>query len=169
MKATGVLLDGFSRIADVVHTLAKGLTEAQLEYRPGTDANSIGWLIWHLSRVQDDHVAGVADTEQVWAADGWADKLGLDIDTGRIGYGDDSDEVAEIRGVSAAMLLGYFDAVHAATVKYLETLDDSDLDQVVDRRWDPPVTLSVRLVSVLSDDLQHAGQAAYVRGLLPGE
>jgi hypothetical protein len=37
---------------------------------------------------------------------------------------------------------------------------------VVDASWDPPVTLGVRLVSVISDDLQHAGQAAYLRGMI---
>ncbi len=41
-----------------------------------------------------------------------------------------------------------------------------DLDRVVDKRWNPPVTLGVRLVSILNDDVQHVGQAAYVRGLL---
>jgi hypothetical protein len=41
----------------------------------------------------------------------------------------------------------------------------ADLDRVVDKRWDPPVTLGVRLVSVVDDDAQHVGQAAYVRGL----
>ena len=45
-------------------------------------------------------------------------------------------------------------------------LTDADLPRVVDERWDPPVTLGVRLVSVISDCLQHAGQAAFVRGIL---
>ena len=56
-----------------------------------------------------------------------------------------------------------------ATVAYLATVAPEDLDRVVDERWDPPVTLGVRLVSVLSDDLQHAGQAAYARGLITSE
>jgi hypothetical protein len=69
-------------------------------------------------------------------------------------------------GVTAENLLGYLDAVTAATRSYLEGLSEDDLDRVVDENWDPPVTLAVRLVSVISDDLQHAGQAAFARGVL---
>ena len=71
-----------------------------------------------------------------------------------------------MRVPSAQLLLDYAGAVHERTTQFLRSLTDEDLDLVVDRRWDPPVTLGVRLVSVLADDLQHAGQAAYVRGLL---
>ena len=59
--------------------------------------------------------------------------------------------------------------MHARTVAHLAGLSEADLDRVVDERWDPPVTLGVRLVSVISDDLQHAGQAAYLRGLVTSE
>jgi hypothetical protein len=71
-----------------------------------------------------------------------------------------------VRGVSAELLAGYYDDVHATSTAYLRERTDDDLDRVVDERWDPPVTLAVRLVSVLADDLQHAGQAAYLKGLL---
>ena len=59
--------------------------------------------------------------------------------------------------------------MHAATASYVAGLAPEDLDRVVDERWDPPVTLAVRLVSVISDDLQHAGQAAYARGFVTSE
>ena len=48
----------------------------------------------------------------------------------------------------------------------LTRFTEADLERVVDTSWDPPVTLGVRLISVISDDLQHAGQAAYAAGLL---
>jgi hypothetical protein len=67
---------------------------------------------------------------------------------------------------SADLLIDYAGAVHDQTMDYLRGLSDDDLDQIVDTRWDPPVTLGVRLISVLSDDLQHVGQAALLRGLL---
>ena len=66
----------------------------------------------------------------------------------------------------AALLLGYYDAVHEQTLRYLDGIGEADLDRIVDRRWDPPVTLGVRLVSVADDDIQHAGQAAFVRGVV---
>jgi len=122
-------------------------------------------LIWHLARVQDDHIAGVAGTEQAWVADGWNDRFGLPFDAGAIGYGQSSDEVGRVQIDDPQLLIDYFDAVHARTLDYVAGLTDADLDRVVDTRWDPPVTLGVRLISVIEDDLQHVGQAAYVKGV----
>jgi len=115
--------------------------------------------------VQDDHVAEVAGTEQVYTAQGFAQRFALPFDDRETGYGMDVEDVARLRA-EAVTLLDYHRAVHAATATYLRTLSDGDLDRVVDEQWDPPVTLGVRLVSVVTDDLQHAGQAAYVRGLV---
>ena len=56
--------------------------------------------------------------------------------------------------------------MHEQTLQYLDGIGEADLDRIVDRRWDPPVTLGVRLVSVADDDIQHAGQAAFVRGVV---
>ncbi len=166
MRTAELLEDGLSRVREVVHDVVRGLTAVQLAYRPGPDANSICWLIWHLTRVQDDHVSEVADTEQVWTGDGWSARFGLPFDASATGYGQNSADVAKVRVASGDLLTGYFDAVHAKTLGFVRTITDADLDRIVDERWDPPVTLGVRLVSVIDDDAQHAGQAAYVRGLL---
>ncbi|UAK31792.1 DinB family protein [Nocardia asteroides] len=160
-----VLTDAYERIKEVVHEAVDGLAEDDLGYRMDPGANSIAWLIWHLARVQDDHIADVAGTEQVWTAQGWYDRFGLPIDESATGYGDRPEGVAVIRA-SAQLLAGYFDAVHEQTLRFVRGLGDDDLDRVVDSRWDPPVTLGVRLVSVISDDLQHAGQAAFLRGVV---
>ncbi len=165
MNEAEVLADAFDRIKGSVHNTVHGLTDEQLAYRIDGRSNSIAWLVWHLTRVQDDHVAGVADREQVWIADGWVARFGLPFDERAHGYGHGSDEVAAVR-VPAQLLLDYYDAVHEQTLAYLATLSGADLDQVVDEGWDPPVTLGVRLISVVNDDLQHVGQAAFVRGLL---
>ncbi len=164
MTSADLLADAFGRIREVVHEAADGLSPDQLALRPGGQANSIAWLIWHLTRVTDDHVADAAGTGQAWA-DGWAARFGLPLDIADTGYGHGSGEVAAVRVASAELLTGYHDAVIEQTTRYVRGLADADLDRIVDRRWDPPVTLGVRLVSVISDDLQHAGQAAYVRGL----
>jgi uncharacterized damage-inducible protein DinB len=166
MTSAQLLTDAFDRIQEVVHGAAGGLTAAQLAHRPAGGANSIAWLVWHLTRVQDDHVADAAGTAQVWTDDGWAERFALPLGTSDTGYGHTPDEVAAVRVESADLLTGYHNAVHDRTVRYVAALTDGDLGRIVDRAWDPPVTLAVRLISVISDDLQHAGQAAYVRGLL---
>ena len=165
MTLGDLLTDAFGRIRGVVHDACDGLTEDQLAFRPAGQANSVAWLVWHLTRIQDDHVSAVAGTEQAWTAQGWADRFGLPYSPDDTGYGQSSEQVAACR-VAARLLTGYHDAVYRNTVGYVADLTDADLDRVVDRAWVPPVTLGVRLVSVISDDLQHAGQAAYLHGLV---
>lgn len=166
MHAKDILIDGFSRIQEEVHAAVEGLTLDGLHHRPGTGANSVAWLVWHLTRVQDDHVAGAFGLDQVWLTQDWEKRFGLGLKPHDIGYGHTSAQVDQVRVDSADLLTGYYDAVHTQSLQALRGLAAEDLDRVVDERWDPPVTLGVRLVSVLSDDLQHAGQAAYVRGLV---
>ena len=168
MTPAELLIDAFERISNTTTAAVDGLTDDQLVARPVPEANSIAWLVWHLARVQDDHVADVAGTEQVWIAQDFVTRFDLPFDSGATGYGMNSEEVGHVR-VGAELLADYVRAVQEATVAYLATLAPEDLDRIVDERWDPPVTLGVRLVSVLSDDLQHAGQAAYARGLITSE
>ena len=166
MTSSELLIDAYGRIREVVHRAVEGLSSHDLAARLDDEANSIAWLVLHLTRVQDDHVAGVANIEQVWTSRGWADRFGLPIAHASIGYGHTSREVAAVQVDSVELLTGYHDAVHEQTVGFLRGVSDADLGRVVDDAWDPPVTLGVRLVSVVSDNLQHAGQAAFIRGVL---
>jgi uncharacterized damage-inducible protein DinB len=166
MRTADLLADAFGRVRYEVHQCVDNLGPDDLAYRPDGAANSIAWLIWHLTRIQDDHVADVAGTEQVWTADGWADRFDLPFLASATGYGHGSAEVAAVQPKSGEVLTAYHDAVYQRTLRYLPGLTDQDLDRVVDKSWDPPVTLGVRLISVISDDLQHVGQAQYLRGLL---
>ena len=166
MEVGALLLELYGRIPPLVEEAVGGLEAGQLAQRPAPEANSIGWLVWHLARVQDHHVAEILDAPQVWAGGGWAGRFGLDPDPSNTGYGHSSADVAAVRPESAAALTGYLAAVDARTRTMLAGLAPDDLDRVVDRAWDPPVTLGVRLVSVADDSLQHVGQAAYVRGIL---
>jgi hypothetical protein len=160
--AISILSDAFGRIQELVEQVTDGLTDQVACYRPDPQANSVAWLVWHASRVQDDHLADAAGTEQVWPR--WRDKFGLPFDDLETGYGQSAEEVGKV-AVSANLLMGYHREVHEATLRYVQGLTSEELERVVDNSWDPPVTVGVRLVSVLSDCQQHLGQAAYVRGL----
>jgi hypothetical protein len=164
MVTNELVIDAFERVKEVVHETVEGLAVEGLMFRPTESANSIAWLIWHLTRTQDDHIADAARKEQVWS-DGWYEQFGLPFEKSATGFGHTPSEVGTVQA-DAKLLLGYYDAVHAVTIAYVGSLQAEDYEKAVDERWDPPVTLTVRLVSVLSDELQHAGQAAYIRGLL---
>jgi hypothetical protein len=163
-----LLVDGFGRIRENVAGVLNGLTAEQLAYRLDADANSVSWLVWHLTRIQDDHLAGAFGVPQVWLADGWAQRLGLPPTMRDHGYGHNADQAGAVaKAPPASGMLGeYHEATYAQTIKLVSGISDGDLDRVVDTRWTPAVTLGVRLVSVLDDDMQHVGQAAYVRGIL---
>jgi hypothetical protein len=157
-----ILVDAFGRVRELVTDLTDGLTDEIASYRPDPAANSIAWLIWHLSRVQDDHLADLAQVEQVWPE--WRDRFGLPFSAWATGYGHSPEDVAAVR-VSSGLLGGYHQAVHELTLHYVDGITAAELDRIVDTSWDPPVTAAVRLVSVIGDTMQHLGQAAYVRGL----
>lgn len=166
MTPSELLADAFDRIREEVHGVVADLSPGALTTRPAPSANTIAWLLWHLTRVQDDHVAELAGTEQCWTAEGWCERFDLPFDRKETGYDQDSETAANVRVDSADKLVGYHDAVHARTLAFLQTTSDADLEAIVDDRWDPPVTLGARLISVIADDLQHVGQAAYARGIL---
>jgi uncharacterized damage-inducible protein DinB len=166
MTSADLLVDAFGRIRESVHAAVADLTPEQLAFRIDGSANSIAWLVWHLTRIQDDHIAGVAKTEQIWVSGGWVERFGLPFDRLAHGYGHSSADVSAVQVESADLLTGYHDAVCEQTIRYVGGLTDADLPRIVDERWDPPVTLAVRLVSVIADDLEHAGQAAFIRGVI---
>lgn len=169
MKSNDLLLDAFGRIRETVEATLEGLDDGPLDdgpmtRRPAGTGNSIAWLIWHLSRVEDAQVAAAAGLEEVWTSQDFVGRFGLPLSKRDTGYGHSSSQVDSVRA-GPELLLEYYDAVHRQTVEFLETLGDEDLDRIVDTSWDPPVTLGVRLVSTIADCLQHVGQAAYAKGL----
>lgn len=164
--ARELLRDSFTRLIEHVDELADGLTDELSSWRPTPEANSIAWLIWHSARQQDVQLADIAGAEQVWIRDGWRDRFALDLPANDMGYGHTAEEVGKVHA-SAELLVGYYRAVHKSTLEYIASVNGDELKRVVDERWDPPVTASVRLVSIVDDAAQHLGQAAYVRGIAP--
>jgi hypothetical protein len=162
-----LLTECFSRIAEGVPAVLDGLDEDRLGLRIDGAGNSIAWLVWHLTRVQDDHLADAFGTEQVWIDDGWHERFALPLEPEDTGYGHGPDQVASVRA-SGALLAGYHAAVFERTTELLAGITPERLDEVIDERWTPPVTRGVRLVSVIDDDAKHLGQAEFARGLLPG-
>jgi hypothetical protein len=164
METSELLTDTFGRIRELYTDIATDLTPEAAHRRPEGQGNPVVWLLWHTARVQDDHIAGLSGGIQAWH-DGWAERFGLPFDEGDIGYGHSSEDVAAVRVERLEELVDYHEAVHRLALEYVERADADELGRVVDRRWDPPVTAGVRLVSLIADCLQHLGQAAYVKGM----
>jgi len=168
VETNEILIEVFGRVAEHVHNAVDGLDAEQLATAPVPGSNPIGWLVWHLTRVEDAHIAELLEADQVWTTGDVAARFGVDADPENSGYGHTPEQVAAIRPDGPGALLDYFEAVSARTRSYLEGVTATDLDRIVDERWDPPVTLGVRLVSIADDEVQHGGQANYARGMLLG-
>ena len=166
MEVNELLVDLFERINEHVHEAVDGLDVEALTTPPEPGTNPIGWLVWHATRVQDHHIAELLEQEQVWISGKWAPRFGVAADPDNTGYAHSWSDVMAIRPDSADAVIEYYEAVAERTRGMLETTTANDLDRIVDTRWDPPVTLGVRLVSIFDDDIQHTGQATYARGLL---
>jgi uncharacterized damage-inducible protein DinB len=170
MKCHDLLMDGYTRISQVLERAVNGLSVDDLKWQPRPDANNIGWLAWHLTRVQDDHIASLMGEEQLWVQDGWHAKFNRPADSSDRGFGHTPEQVTAFQSPEAETLLSYHQAVSERSKRYLLTLSETDLDRELNEpQYQPLPTVGVRLISILADNLQHAGQAAYVRGLLQGK
>ena len=166
MDATRLVEQSLARIQAGFNRILEGLTEEQLVYRPSPTSNSIAWLLWHLTRVQDHHISDLLGEDQVWVSQNWCEKFNLPPDSTNTGYGHGPDEVAGIKG-DAQAFLGYYGSVFESSQRLLNNLSPEELDIELDEpRYNPLPTIGVRLVSIISDNTQHVGQAAYLRGLI---
>jgi uncharacterized damage-inducible protein DinB len=164
MESKDLLVEAYSHITRIVHQAADDLSQEQLAYRPEDGANSIAWLVWHLTRIQDSHLSNVIQLEEAWLTEDWSERFGM-AGSASIGFGDGPEEVAAMRP-PRAILLGYHDRVAGRVLDYLPTVDAEELDRIVDTNYDPHVKAGIRLMSVVQDNTQHAGQARYLRGMI---
>lgn len=170
--AIALLRDGFTRVHEGIEGLLAEADPRMLGFRTGENSNSAAWLLWHLTRVQDDHFADLvhaldpgSSTEQRWIDNDWVSRFDLPYSRLDTGYGHNSEQVAAIGMPGTGNLRGYHQDVHEETLKVLGSLSEADLGVVIDTHWDPAVTVAMRLISVLGDTTSHLGQAEFLRGV----
>jgi hypothetical protein len=170
MKWQELINDGYGRVLEALEEALNGLAPDDLDWQPRSDCNTMGWLAWHLTRVQDDHVADLIMEDQLWIKDGWHAKFDRPPDSKDIGWGHTPEQVSAFRSPDVEILLDYHRVVLERTKRYIGRLSVEDLDRELNEPWFQPLpTVGVRLISILGDGLMHAGQVAYIRGLLKGK
>jgi hypothetical protein len=162
-----LIIDIYERTYKVLESVLEGLTTDDLNKQPDPDCNSIGWMTWHLTRGRDRAISDLLGEPQLWIKDGWHGKFNRPADPGDTGFGHSSEDVVAFKSPDSATFLAYHKAVLERSKSFISDLAEADLE----RKLDSPVFPSVgaRLTGNISDNLQHAGQAAYVRGLLKGK
>lgn len=165
-----LMADGYNRIPEYLEKVLKGLTQEELDWQPRPDCNSIGWLVWHLTRQQDAQVSALLGEEQLWIKEKWHSRFNRPADPKDMGFGDSPEQVKAFQSPDSQTLLEYNRAVVHRTQQYFFNISKEDLDRELNEPWfQPTPTVGVRLVSILDDSVKHAGQAAYLRGLIQGK
>ena len=167
MEFQQLLVWVFKRVSEVLEKALEGLTKDELRYMPTTDCNSIGWLTWHLTRAQDSIISRFMEKEQLWISDKWYSKFNRSADSTDSGVGHSSEEVSNFQSPDTKTLLDYHHAVLKQTDEYINRLSTSELEREVDNLSRP--TVGLNLAALISDNLQHVGQIAYLRGMLKGK
>ncbi len=166
MEQHEVIADALERGRGVLHRALDGMSDEALAFRPAEHTNPIGWLAWHIARVEDMHVADLIEEGQLWTDGGWHQKFEMPADARDFGTRQTLDQVNAVRAPNAELLLAYYDAVATRTDAYLGALTSADLDRVLDEpQFQPLPTVGVRLNSLVHHAAHHAGQIDYLRGL----
>ena len=140
-----------------------GLTSEELAWQPAPDANSIGWILWHMVRVEDMWIQFFAQFQtELWETEGWHEKFGLP--TRDNGFGHTAEQVNNFPGVDLEQFLQYRAAVRASTLAYLDTLNPDDM-ATVPRERRPEMSLGAMFRQIIGEMYQHVGHIAYLRGL----
>ncbi len=148
-----------------LHVALDGATAEQLAYRPAGESNTIAWLVWHLTRIQDRIVASLSNQDELWVTQGWHDKFGRPADSNDNGMRHDDQQVLSIQPESPELLWNYYNAVSSNAARVLATFSPADLDKPVDPA-NPETRVGDRLRICVLDNVSHAGQAAYLRGVI---
>ncbi len=164
MEWQQLITDIYERIGQILEKALDGLTLDDLNQQPHPDCNSMGWLTWHLTRSQDRAIADLTGDEQLWVTDKWHARFNRPADPKDTGFGHSSKDLAAFKSPDVRILLEYHRAVLERSKHYISNLLATDLGRELNNPRFPMV--GVRLGGVISDNLQHAGQVAYLRGLL---
>ena len=169
MSATETAMEALRRNWGMVDKALEDVDDAMLGDRPNDESNSMGWLLWHMSRIVDRFVhTWCQEAPQVWISGGWHEKFGLDDDLNNTGGGWTKEQVAAWQLPPKESVLGYYEAVKGAATKYFESLSQSDLDRQLEIPPRPPNSIATFLGIVVFDNCVHGGQIAYLRGYYKG-
>ena len=169
MKLPQFAIGVLERAEQAMFKALDGLSSDELHWQPALGSNSIGWLMWHLTRVQDRALSAMEEKEQAWTAEGWHAKYGRAADPEDRGARDTPEQVAAFQPPDVETLLAYYNAVGVLTHRFLNGLALADLERPVPGlRPGEMVPLASRLMLIMDDNLQHMGQVAYLRGLIRG-
>lgn len=177
MAVTAFIEDLLEESKRRLYRMLRDLTPEELAWRPAPEANSIGFIVWHLARVEDRWLAGFAldHITERWIRDGWAARFNLPKSDTGVGFTLEQVDDLHKHMPPIAEVCAYFDVVREDMLTYLRGLSDADLDQAPSRAPFPEVgtlppnfTIGRMFRQLIGEYNQHLGQVGYLRGLQRG-
>ena len=157
------IVDALAREQELLLEAVQDLTPEELGWRAGPEANPIGWILWHMIRVEDMWFQFFVQRKtEIWERDGWNETFGLP--TRDNGFGHTQEQVADFPVLDLAALLRYGEAVRQATLEYLKTMGPEDY-AVVPREQRPEMSVGAIFRQIIGEVYQHQGHIAYLKGL----
>ena len=170
MSATETALSALERNWGMVDKALEDVDDAAMRSQPNDQSNSMGWLLWHMTRVVDRFIhTRFQDVPQMWIKDGWHEKFGLDADPNTTGMGWSAEQVADWQVPTKSLLVEYYEAVKTAARDYIKPLSPSDLEREIPFPALPEKAPIGTILGVLVfDNIVHGGQIAYLKGYHKG-
>ena len=168
MEVTNFILDILDSQQIVLMTALDGLSYDELTWRPGSETNPIGFILWHQIR-DEDYIQGMIQQQpQVWISEKWYEKLSMSDDPDEDGYGYTAEQVAAFIVPELKDLLTYAEATRAQTTEFLKALHPGEIDRIIQTPYWGKQSIGQIFSSFLCEVIQHTGQIAYLRGLQRG-
>ena len=168
MKGAKILSDMLEMSDSLVRRALEGLTDADLIKRPSDQDNTIGWLMWHKTRVEDIAFADASGEEQFWISDKWHEKFGMEPNPGQMGFRgfartSDEPRVQERKTFSATPT-----PFGRARLRCWRASRPRTSTRKSPPRWARPSKSGTTSGRVAADNIQHGGQICYLRGFITG-
>ncbi len=160
-----------------VLAVIRDLTLDEMYWKPKRDTNPIGFLFWHISRVEDRLITNfVQGKKEIWLSGKWHEKMNLSVVGTGLGYS--LDELDQFPNLDQCLLTEYFNLVRKSTIEYLDSVPEKDFDLVLDRvpfpEYKPAIqyftgfTIARAFRQLIGELDQHFGQISYIRGVQKG-
>lgn len=159
------LVTDFQRLLTRTLETVQGMTREQLLWRPpGSQANPIGFLLWHVGRREDYHLqTRIGGGDQLWQTEGWHQRFGIDPEAS--GFGFTREQVRDFPMPSLEDIIAYYSRVRSRTLEYLRSSSDATLQGPMPGMPETPI--AVYLLARLGHEHEHWGQMDYLKGIMP--
>lgn len=161
------LRSAFNEYLSQLKRAVDGITVSEAYSQPSPNSNHIGWLVWHMARVEDRWINRILlGVTEEWNSGGWDTRFGLDPESN--GAGQSLEEVLAMPQIPVSELLEYYEAVRARSIAYLDTVKDADLEREYEHPRFGVITGSWIVGHIIVEESQHTGQVALIRGMIRG-